>query len=56
MKRSVTSSTLPLMLMEGTEGKSWLMTLVFLMLIVSPNSYQAWANLLIQLLEAFLSV
>ena len=47
MKRSVTSSTSPLMSIEGTAGKSWPMTLVFLMLIVSPNSLQAWANLLI---------
>ena len=38
VKRSVTSSTSMLMLVEGSAGKSWPMTLVFLMLIISLNS------------------
>ena len=45
VKCSVTSSSSLSMRIAGGEGTSWPMTLVFLMLIVSPNSLHAWENL-----------
>ena len=55
MKRSVTSSISSLMFIDGTAGTAWPMMLVFLMLIVSPNSLQM-GELADQLLEVVLSV
>ena len=46
VKLSTASSVALSMLIDGGETMPWPMTFVFVMLIVSPNSLQAWESLL----------
>ena len=45
VKLSTASSVTLSMLIDGGETMPWPITFVFLMLIVSPNSLQAWESL-----------